>query len=521
MKIMCYKSGHNGHIAYLEDGTLKFSIEAEKDSWPRYEVMTPSLNIRCMQYLDSIPDVIANSGWTKGWHSVSEPIEGGYYGEGTDTIKVSTQNFLGKTVKTFSSSHERAHIMAAYGMSPFPQGKPCYALIWEGTFGAFYRIDENVNISKIGEVVSYPGGKYGFIYGLADPSFPVNSGQFRLNDAGKLMALCSYGQPGPASESDQALIDRILAQEKILLTMDKGDLQDCGYFNIGVESAEFKQFARCFSDNLFARFHQFAKTHLTEGLPLLIGGGCGLNCDWNSDWVASGLFEDVFVPPCPDDSGVAIGTAVDAQFYYTNNAKIQWSVYAGEAFIYDDADLSDFDITVANNHTIAEHLQQEKVLGWVQGKYEIGPRALGNRSIIAAPFSKDMLARLNKIKNREGFRPIAPMCLEEDMDIHFQHHGPSPYMLFFQKVLTDKLQAVTHVDGSARTQSVSHSTNPQMYALLQAFKQRTDFGVLCNTSLNFNGYGFINRMSDLVKYTKQHGLDGFVVGDKCYLLRAA
>ena len=517
MKIMCYKSGHSGHVTYLDSGKLKFSIEAEKDNWPRYEVMTPSLNLRCMEYIDQVPDVVAVSGWIKGFHSISSPIESGYYGEGVDNIIDREQNFLGHTVKVFSSSHERSHLMGAYGMSPFPQGKPCYALVWEGTFGAFYRIDENVKIEKIGEVLSYPGGKYAFIYGLADPGFPVNSGQFRLQDAGKLMALCSYGEPGPADKEYQALIDRILDQEKILLTLDKGDLIDSKYFNIGVESEEFKQFARKFSDNLFSRFHDFAKEHLTEKLPLLISGGCGLNCDWNTDWVKTGLFEDVFVAPCTNDSGSAIGTAIDAQFYYTKNAKIDWDVYAGEVFIHDEADLSGFDVEPLNEERVAKHLYDGNVLAWVQGKYEIGPRALGNRSIIAAPFSKEMHFRLNKIKQREGFRPIAPICLEEDMDLWFDHHGPSPYMLFFQKVKVNSLKAITHVDGSARLQSVTEKSNLPMYRLLKEFKKQTDFGVLCNTSLNFNGFGFINRMSDLVKYSLENDLDGFVVEDKCFL----
>ena len=168
---------------------------------------------------------------------------------------------------------------------------------------------------------------------------------------------------------------------------------------------------------------------------------------------------------------------------------------------------------------VASELANGSVFGWVQGKYEIGPRALGNRSIIAMPFTKEIHARLNKIKNREGFRPIAPICLEEEMDRWFDHHGPSPYMLFFQQVKTDALKAITHVDGSARLQSVTEQSNPEMFKLLTEFKKQTDYGVLCNTSLNFNGFGFINHMSDLVRYAKNHGLDGLVVEDKFYRLK--
>lgn len=516
MKILSYKAGHDGHIAYLSGNELKFSIEAEKDSWPRYEVVTPSLNLKAMQYVEEIPEVIAISGWVKGFHSINSPVEGGYYGEGEDTIITREQAFLGKNIRIFSSSHERSHILGAYGMSPFPQGQPCYALVWEGSLGTFYLVDENVKVTKIGSVMADPGNKYAFLYALADPSFPVHKGFFRYSDAGKLMALVSYGEPNSASHEDKQLIEHILSQKAILLDMDKSDLSNSPYFNIGVETPEFKNLARNFSDALFKKFYDFAKENLKLKLPLLISGGCGLNCDWNSEWHNTGLFEDIFIPPCTNDSGSAIGTAIDAMNFYTGKAKIEWSAYAGEEFVYDEADLSEFNVSKLDYGQVSEFLKDGNIIGWVQDKYEIGPRALGNRSILAMPFTKEIHKRINKIKNREGFRPIAPICLEEYMDEYFENHGPSPYMLHFQKVKTDKLKAITHIDGSARTQTVTPESNPKMYALLKSFHQKTGFGVLCNTSLNFNGTGFINRMSDLVKYTNEANLDGFVAGDYFY-----
>jgi hydroxymethyl cephem carbamoyltransferase len=166
---------------------------------------------------------------------------------------------------------------------------------------------------------------------------------------------------------------------------------------------------------------------------------------------------------------------------------------------------------------VADYLLQGKVLAWVQGRCEIGPRALGNRSLLAAPFSAALRERLNAIKRREAFRPIAPICLASEFEAQFGGSGESPYMLYFQKVKSpESLAAVTHVDGSARAQTVAKSQNPEVYALLTAFKEKTGYGVLCNTSLNFLGRGFINRMSDLVRYSRAVGLDGFVVGDTLY-----
>ena len=145
-------------------------------------------------------------------------------------------------------------------------------------------------------------------------------------------------------------------------------------------------------------------------------------------------------------------------------------------------------------------LANDLILGWVSGRYEIGPRALGNRSILAAPFRDSTRVRLNEIKQREQFRPIAPVCLQDDAENWFGCDHESPYMLYTYRATTDALAAVTHVNGTARIQTVSPATNKNLYDLLVAFKARTGYGVLCNTSLNFNGKGFINNMTDLDAY---------------------
>jgi len=166
-------------------------------------------------------------------------------------------------------------------------------------------------------------------------------------------------------------------------------------------------------------------------------------------------------------------------------------------------------------------LVKNLIIGWVNGKYEIGPRALGNRSILASPFQESTRVRLNEIKQREQFRPIAPVCLEEDAARWFGCNQASPFMLYTHLVRTDALAAVTHVNGTARIQTVSSATNRNLYELLIAFKALTGYGVLCNTSLNFNGRGFINRIADLAKYAVQHNLDGFVIEGRSYFLKSS
>ncbi|MGH7792064.1 MAG: carbamoyltransferase C-terminal domain-containing protein, partial [Thermodesulfobacteriota bacterium] len=294
------------------------------------------------------------------------------------------------------------------------------------------------------------------------------------------------------------------------------------YHNVGVEDPEFRNFAGIFSDKLFDVFHQFAKANMTKRIPLLIAGGCGLNCDWNTKWKESGLFSEVFVPPVANDSGSAIGTAIDAQFHFTGNPKIKWNVYSGLEFIANDAfEASLFDEYNTNYEMIADMLASNLIIGWVNGKNEIGPRALGNRSILASPFMDSTRVRLNEIKQREQFRPIAPVCLEEDAARWFSCDRPSPFMLYTQPVSTDALAAVTHVNGTARIQTVSSMTNSHLHELLMAFKARTGYGVLCNTSLNFKGRGFINNIADLSAFTIEHNLDGFVIEGRSYILKSS
>jgi hydroxymethyl cephem carbamoyltransferase len=291
---------------------------------------------------------------------------------------------------------------------------------------------------------------------------------------------------------------------------------------VGVNSPEFRNFAGIFSDRIFDVFYQFAKANMKKKMPLIIGGGCGLNCDWNTKWKESGLFPEIFVPPVANDSGSAIGTAIDAQFHFTGNPKIDWDVYSGLVFdMTGPFDITQYDLYEANNTMIADMLANDLILAWVNGKYEIGPRALGNRSIIAAPFQESTRTRLNEIKQREQFRPIAPVCLEEDAARWFGCDHASPYMLYTYSARTDALAAVTHVNKTARIQTVSPVTNLSLYNLLLAFKMRTGYGVLCNTSLNFNGRGFINRIGDLSSYVIHHNLDGFVVEGRSYILKSS
>jgi predicted NodU family carbamoyl transferase len=524
VKFLSYNPGHDGAVAFIQDTRLVFSIEAEKDSNYRYSSISVSQVLDAVGHLDVVPDVICMSGWWPRDHHEflhGSHKNGGYRGVSMEGAIMEKGKMLRGRADYFSSSHERSHILCAFGMSTVPQGTSCYALIWEGEMGAFYEIDSELNVNLIADVLNQPGNRYGLLYGLADPSFPKDGPYPRASDAGKLMALASYSTRSPPTEGETELLRFLLGGPYRKLS-DYEHLTEAPHLNAGVDDPAFRDFAGIYSDAIFNLFHQFVIENLERGRPLLIAGGCGLNCDWNSKWKASGLFSDVFVPPVANDSGAAIGTAIDAQFRHTGNAKIEWNVYSGLEFRTESTiDLSKYDIYENDNNIVADMLAQDLILGWAHGKYEIGPRALGNRSILAAPFRDETRVRLNEIKQREQFRPIAPVCLREDAKEWFGCDHDSPHMLYTYRSTTENLRAVTHVNGTARLQTVTPITNSDLYSLLVAFKARTGYGVLCNTSLNFKGKGFINNLTDLDVYAREHGLDGFVIKGRAYLRRAS
>jgi predicted NodU family carbamoyl transferase len=522
VKILSYNPGHDGAIAFLQDARLMMSIEAEKDSNYRYSPVSSADVFKALGELDEIPDVICTGGW---WprddyeNKHGSDVHVGYRGVMKSDVIIDKRHLLGRRVDYFSSSHERSHILCAFGMSSLLKGTPCYALVWEGSIGAFYEIDHQLNISRIADVMNEPGHRYALLYGLADPSFNKN-GEYSLHsDAGKLMALASYAIRKTPSVEEQQLIHFLLQDCVHLEPRACNELKHSRYYNVGLDDAEFRNLAGIFSDRIFDIFYQFAKANMKKRMPLIIAGGCGLNCDWNTKWRESGLFPEVFVPPVANDSGSAIGTAIDAQFHFTGNPKIDWNVYSGCHFVTEAFDSGPYDVYETNYELLADLLANDLILGWVSGKYEIGPRALGNRSILAAPFHDNTRVRLNEIKQREQFRPIAPVCLEEDAARWFGCDHTSPFMLYTYSARTDALAAVTHVNGTARIQTVSSESNRSLYELLVAFKARTGYGVLCNTSLNFHGRGFINKIKDLSVYAMEHNLDGFVVEGRAYLLK--
>ncbi len=389
MNILSYNPGHDGAIAYLRDLQLVFSLEAEKNSNWRYSPISSRDVFDAFGELDEIPDVICRGWWwPRDDHVYVHGSRVQYRGVSKSDVSLDQGRLLGKTVEYFSSSHERSHLLCAFGMSDLPKGTPCYALLWEGVIGSFYEIDSDLNITMLADIMHEPGHRYSLLYGLADPTFVKSGADFsRFTDAGKLMALASYSKRNKPSAEEEKLIAFLLQDCIHLKPSACEELRHFRYYNVGLDDPEFRNFAGIFSDKIFDVFHEFARANMKKKLPLIIVGGCGLNCDWNTKWKESGLFPEIFVPPVANDSGSAIGTAIDAQFHYTGNPKISWSIYSGLRFDRSKPfDMTLYDCYEADDDMIADMLANDLILGWVNGNCEIGPRALGNRSILAAPF---------------------------------------------------------------------------------------------------------------------------------------
>ena len=511
MRILAVKPGHDGAVACIEDGELRFSYEAEKDTYFRYMHVHPEVILEAMTECGP-PDVLAVGGWMKGMPECLDVPGAGYFGWDDSSATASSVKLLGKETQLFRSTHERSHLAGGFGMSHLEEDEECYCLVWEGQIGAFYRLDSNGNAKKIGAPLASPGERFLFLYHVAhrDVGFGYDA------TAGKTMALAAYFDKVDATAEEERLLSRLL-QDDPPQRSEKESFSECHLYNLGVDTPEYRRMARLLTDSIFERFEEFAKVHLTERLPLIITGGCGLNCEWNSRWRECGLFASVFVPPCANDSGSAIGTGLDALRHFSGKRKVDWSVYSGQEFRWDVADTR-YERRPLDVGFVAERICNDGIIvPWVEGRCEIGPRALGHRSLLASATTSGMRDKLNDLKRREHYRPVAPVALQDHAGQWFSPDVPSPHMLYFYRVKEETLSEVRHVDGSARLQTVDSTECARLVQLLTAVSDRTGAGVLCNTSLNYPGCGFINRLSDLDRYSNEKQLELYVAGDGMYL----
>lgn len=248
---------------------------------------------------------------------------------------------------------------------------------------------------------------------------------------------------------------------------------------------------------------------ITNSNHLCISGGCALNCSAMGKIKASKIFDSISIPFAPGDDGGAIGATLYLYSLLNCNIRAIVTPYLGPKYTNDEI------INILKNQTlkftmlsdselyekVSKHISEGKIVGWFQDKMEFGPRALGNRSILADPRNAKMKNIINaKVKFRESFRPFAPIVIKEDASRYFSDND-SPYMMFTAKVVKDcnNIPAVTHLDRTSRVQTVTKEQNEQIYSLLQVFKSKTGCSVLLNTSFNIMGEPIVCSPYDAVK----------------------
>ena len=275
--------------------------------------------------------------------------------------------------------------------------------------------------------------------------------------------------------------------------------------------------------------HIHNKTKMSN---LCLGGGVALNGVANYRILKEGPFENIHIPPSPGDGGSAVGCAQYLYYVYHNQKRviesnhsvaIRENVYVGPSYSDDDIrqflDSKNIQFEKFDRQQLLEKtaklISDENIVGWYQGKMEWGPRALGNRSILADPRSDTMKDTLNeKIKHRESFRPFAPSILEEYTSEYFDIDIPSPYMLIVAKVKQpEKIPAVTHVDGTGRLQTVSAESNSLYYDLISEFYKITGIPVLINTSMNVMGEPIVNTLEQAYQMIVKTDMDCIVMGN--------
>jgi carbamoyltransferase len=342
--------------------------------------------------------------------------------------------------------------------------------------------------------------------------------------SGKLMGLSSYGKvreewlehfinfykSDPNGNDYQSKID--ILGEKIGIKFDIQNRLD-GEIGWDIATTSQRAFEECFLEVALPYMEEY------KDLPIGITGGCGLNILLNTRLVEE-FGKDVFVAPDPSDCGIALGMMLNEL-----KPEVAYdSTYSGIGLLDMDS-LADYiqNANVSfksynlNLEQIVNDLIDGKIIGTARGNSEHGPRALGNRSIICNPSIKEMKDILNaKVKHREWYRPFAPVVRLEDVNKYFDWNKESRWMSFCPKVKEewkDKLAAITHIDGTARVQTVTRDQNPWLYDLLTTFESKTGIGVLLNTSFNVDGKPILSTIKDAFTILEKTQMDCLILED--------
>ena len=471
--------------------------------------------------------------------------------------------------KLLFAEHHQSHAASAFFPSPFEEA---IILTMDGVgewATASVAVGKGNELTTVKEI-QFPHS-LGLLYSAMTyyTGFRVNSGEY------KVMGLAPYGEPKYVDLIKNNLID---------IKEDGSFWLDQSYFNyatgLTMTSSKFHDLfgapPRTSEDKITQREMDLAASvqavteevmlKMTESLAkeygiknLCLAGGVALNCVANGKVIRAGSFDNVWVQPAAGDAGGALGAALAAYYVEKKQPRTVGANMDAMKGSYLGPDYEQSDIEerlskagavfeVFTDETVmtetAKCLEQGHAVGWFQGRMEFGPRALGGRSILGDPRNPEMQKTLNlKIKYRESFRPFAPSIISDEVSNYFEHEGTSPYMLVVAPVKEEHrkdtskedeglfgieklniprstIPAITHVDYSARIQTVHEETNPRYHALISAFKEQTGCPIVVNTSFNVRGEPIVNTPEDAFHCFMGTEMDTLVVGN-CLLRKPA
>ncbi len=533
MNVMGIHTGHDASVSIVSNGKLISNISIERlAKKKKYGVLSKQSVEYALKKanltMDDI-DCIALSDYHKEdashifkiFNEKGTPLTGTSQTLFGNTYSKITGTMLGKDLDVYIIPHHTSHAASAYYTSDFDEAM-CFSLdASQGNVRANSAI-----LYGIGNKL-YTKDCPGLMIGVGYSSFTEGLGLGPgLVKAGSLMGLASYGKPSK---------DVIKNIEKYVKE---------SFFTLETTTSRFKEYYK----NLFEKWdtdsltkrnksfknmttiaaniqYIFEKSIMAvisninnknkegkEVINLCLSGGSFLNCNVNSLIKNESKFKNIHHFPACTDDGIAVGAALFVAHTILDEPRSKYSIkdisYCG----------IDYDYVEPDYETVAKLIADGKIVGWFMGASECGPRALGNRSILADPRNFHNRELINfTIKRREWFRPLAPSVLEEECSKWFDFDDISPYMLYTAKVLKPELvPAITHIDGTARMQTVNEETNPTYYKLIKKFYDITGVPMILNTSLNGMDEPILETEEDAMEFFKKSSIDAMVISGKLY-----
>jgi carbamoyltransferase len=549
-------SGHDSGASLIVGNRLVAAIEEERLTRRKHDFTFPYQSIKfCLEREnitnDQVDDVVI--GWTPHGHFRKKlallPYKSMHpkvlrkkihflrslYFDTLNDGKVAKELF--PNARLHYIEHHMAHAASAFFASPYDKAS-ILSLDGRGEWSTgLLGLGEGNNIRKLQE--SFWPQSLGLVY-LAITRYLG----FGNNDEYKVMGLASYGKPTYLDEMRAIFrfdpntifhVNTDYIQHQTYADCEKGvywtPLVEETFGPARKPDEEITQAHMDIAHSLQARLNEVG-VEIVENLlkmtatrNLCMSGGVSLNGVMNYQIHKQLELNNIFIQPASNDGGISLGAALYGYHSILGNRKrIKIDhAYWGSDFSNEEIEkeLKDYGITACKlsntADAVAKLLADGKIIGWFQGRSELGPRALGSRSILADPRPAEHKDIVNaRIKFREEFRPFAPSVLEEECSNWFELETSSPYMLMIPTVREEKkgvIQAVTHVDGTARPQTVSKSTNPRYHALIDSFFKQTGCPIVLNTSFNVKGEAIVDNPSDALRCFFSTGLDYLVIGD--------